>query len=101
MRLYLFGARHHSAFHRAERDLSFLGYTVISAAATGFGETHAETKNWPDCLKQEIGKLLTCDAIATIPGWKWSRFADLLRTLANELELEIRTVDEWRTRYDS
>jgi hypothetical protein len=55
------------------------------------------TMTWADYMRADITLVLGCDGIATLPGWHNSRGAWLEVTIARELGLPIRTVEQWLT----
>jgi hypothetical protein len=73
------------AFHAAAAHLRSLGHEVINPA-----ELNADpTAGWIECMKVDIAQLITCDAIALLPGWQRSRGAALENLLAEQLEMKI------------
>lgn len=96
MRIYLTGPMtgitqlNFPRFNAEAARLRELGFTVINPA-----EINADTsRSWRDCMRADIRELVTCDAIALLPGWERSRGASLEHHIATALNLWIFTVDE-------
>ena len=71
------------AFHRAAASLRASGYEVINPA-----EINADPEaGWNACMRADIAQLVTCDAIALLPGFERSRGATLERHIALQLEM--------------
>jgi len=69
------------AFHRAAATLRASGYDVINPA-----EINPDpTAGWEACMRQDIAQLVTCEAIALLPGWQNSRGAKLEHHIATHL----------------
>lgn len=51
--------------------------------------------SWSSYLKRDIAELLTCDAVATLPGWQESRGAQLEVHIARELGLTVKPLEAW------
>ena len=105
MRVYLSGAmtgqplNGFPAFDRAHDFLLDLGHDPVSPAdidrANGVYET---TTEFPprfrfDALRGDVEAILTCDAIALLPGWEASRGARDERTVAEAIGLPCYRVD--------
>lgn len=71
------------AFHRAASSLRESGYTVINPAEIN-PDPNAK---WEACMREDIAQLVTCDAIALLPGWQKSRGASLEQHIAKQLGL--------------
>lgn len=96
MRIYLAGPMtgitqlNFPRFNAEAARLRELGFTVINPA-----EINADTsKCWRDCMRADIRELVTCDAIALLPGWERSRGAALEHHIMTMLGLAVFTVDE-------
>lgn len=81
------------AFHRAAASLRASGYEVVNPA-----EINADPQaGWNACMRADIAQLVTCDAIALLPGFERSRGASLERHIALQLEMrEIFVTQEAR-----
>lgn len=71
------------AFFEAERQLRDLGYDVVNPARLNGSDTEYER-----CMRRDIAELVTCDAIALLPGWADSRGANMERNIAFDLDME-------------
>ncbi|MDB5822199.1 MAG: hypothetical protein JWR21_903 [Herminiimonas sp.] len=106
MKVYLAGAMtghpdlNFPAFHAAAAKLRAAGFEVVNPAEIkGADElvayaamTPAEmSAYWQKCMRADIAALVTCDAIALLPGWEKSKGATLEHRIAGELGL--RKVD--------
>ena len=96
MRIYLAGPMtgydqlNFPRFHAEARRLRELGFTVINPA-----EINSDaSKSWRECMRADIRELVTCDAIALLPGWERSRGAALEHHIMTTLGLAVFTVDE-------
>lgn len=85
-RVYLSGpitgkpALNKPAFDLAEVMLKASGYRVINPF-----EVAPNPKTWEEAMREDIAALLTCEAIALLPGWESSRGAKLERHIALQL----------------
>ena len=73
------------AFHAAAAELRALGHHVENPA-----EINADpTAKWLDCMRADIARLVTCDAVHMQPGWEKSRGANVEHGLAVGLGLQV------------
>jgi hypothetical protein len=73
------------AFHAMAARLRAAGHEVKNPA-----EINPDpTAKWHDCMRADIRELVTCDAIAMLPGWKESKGATLEHHIAKALELTV------------
>jgi hypothetical protein len=80
------------AFNEAARLLRAAGYSVENPADTGVREGW----EWHDYLRSAIGsRLVRCDGVATLPGWKQSRGALLEVYIAEALGMPVLDLDSW------
>lgn len=76
-------------------DLNFPEFNRVTAALRAAGHTvinPVEINNdpnakWEDCMRADIRELVTCDAIALLPGWQASRGAKLEFKIATALAM--------------
>lgn len=96
-RIYIAGpmtgypAFNYPAFHQAAARLRDVGYVVENPAETD----RPLSDPWREFMKDAIAKLITCDAVALLPGWEKSTGAQLEYAIADKLQLEIFDLDEW------
>lgn len=79
------------AFNEAAAKLRAVGYEVENPADKG--EVAGWT--WADYLRHDIPLLLTCDALAMLPGWTGSRGAQLEVHVAKSLGMPVFPVEHW------
>ncbi|WP_283148978.1 DUF4406 domain-containing protein [Silvimonas soli] len=79
------------AFHAEATRLRSLGYVAINPAEINPDPADA----WTDCMRADIAQLVTCDAIALLPGWQHSRGASLERYIAASLGLRCAPAHEF------
>ncbi|MDT0137253.1 DUF4406 domain-containing protein [Acidovorax sp. PRC11] len=73
------------AFHAAAAALRAEGHHVENPA-----EINADPEaQWLDCMRMDIARLVTCDAVYMLPGWQNSRGALVEHTLATGLGLQV------------
>ncbi|KTT15843.1 DUF4406 domain-containing protein [Pseudacidovorax intermedius] len=73
------------AFHAAAATLRAAGHHVENPA-----EINADPKaGWVDCMRADIQRLVTCDAVLLLPGWRNSRGATLEHHIAQALGLQL------------
>lgn len=91
MRVYIAGpmsgiqALNFPAFHAAAARLRAEGFDVVNPA-----EINPDpAAGWEACMRADIAQLITCDAIALLPGWQRSRGATLEHHIATALGLAI------------
>ena len=76
------------AFHAAAKVLRAQGHHVENPA-----EINADPKaQWLDCMRMDIARLVTCDAVLMLPGWQNSRGALVEHGLAVGLGMEVMSV---------
>ena len=95
MRTYIAGpmtgieALNFPAFHRAAARLRATGHEVINPA-----EINPDPDaGWTACMRIDLAQLVTCEAIALLPGWDRSRGARLEHHVATALEMRVLLVD--------
>jgi len=73
------------AFHAAAAALRAQGHHVENPA-----EINADpTAQWLDCMRADIARLVTCDAVHMLAGWEKSRGAKVEHGLAVGLGLAV------------
>jgi hypothetical protein len=73
------------AFHAASARLRALGYHVENPAENAM----PACGSWEGYMRLGIAQLITCDAVATLPGWVRSRGACVEVGLAQQLAMPI------------
>lgn len=79
------------AFKEAAATLRACGFEVACPAENGL----PPDAPWEDHMRVDLGHLLTCSAIAVLPGWEHSRGARMEVDLAKSLGMPIRPVPAW------
>lgn len=79
------------AFSSAQSVLTMKGLTAINPGESGVIEGHT----WQDYMRDAIEELITCDAMAMLPGWTLSRGANLEWAIGNALGMDIRELSDW------
>lgn len=74
------------AFHRAAANLRALGHDVVNPAE--LDDADPKALQWHQYLRRDITHLMTCDAVAMLPGWQESKGARLEHHIAMELGME-------------
>lgn len=73
------------AFHAAAAELRGRGHHVENPA-----EINADpTAQWLDCMRSDVARLVTCDAVYMLSGWERSRGATVEHTLAVGLGFQV------------
>jgi hypothetical protein len=73
------------AFHAAAAEWRAKGWHVENPA-----EINADpTAGWHECMRADIARLVTCNAIYLLPGWKLSRGARIEAHIARELDMAV------------
>ena len=91
MRIYLAGPMtgypdlNFPLFHAEAARLRAHGYDVVNPAEIN-SDPNAP---WTVCMRQDIAQLVTCHAIAVLPGWRRSRGASLEVGIAQALEMPV------------
>ena len=79
------------AFNHAAEQLRNTGYAVVNPADNG-----AEPgQSWLHYMRLDLAQMLTCDGVATLPGWQSSRGASLEVHVAHRLGLPVRGWFGW------
>lgn len=76
------------AFNAAAAQLEALGYAVVNPANISEVGTA-----WETCLRADIKALCDCDAIVLLPGWQYSRGAQLELHIAHRLGMDVRFIE--------
>ena len=77
------------AFNKAAKALRKKGYRVVNPAELDKDEP---CKDWTGCLRRDIRHLTYCTDIATLPGWKKSRGANLEIHIGKALSFAVHPV---------
>jgi hypothetical protein len=56
---------------------------------------HPKQASWSDYLRLDLADLLTCDAVAVLPGWECSRGAALEVHVAHALGMTVLPIERW------
>lgn len=72
--------------------LRALGLVVVSPAEVN----PDHSMPWLECMRRDIPHLVTCDAVAVLPGWSSSRGANVEVTLAQGLGFKVAPVGHWK-----
>lgn len=78
-------------FYSATVRLRDAGYKVLNPGRRGVIDGY----EWTDYMRNAIGDLILCHAVAVLPGWEDSRGSTLEVQIAEELELPVAPVDVW------
>jgi hypothetical protein len=73
------------AFNAEADRLRALGYVVENPAENPL----SADAPWHLCMRDAIRQMLTCDAVAFLPGWRQSRGANVEIELAGHLGMEV------------
>lgn len=76
------------AFNAEAARLRAMGYLVENPAEN----TPPECNSWEGWMRLSIRQMLTCDIVALLSGWSYSRGARIEYNLAQELDIECRIV---------
>lgn len=79
------------AFADAKRDLDALGYDAVNPGERGYIPGY----KWSDYMRDALALLVTCDALAYLPGSSKSRGACIELRIARELGMPVRPLSEW------
>ena len=82
------------AFAKAAKALRKKGYSCVSPPEL---DKNAPQRSWEGCLRRDIKKEMLCKGIATLPGWKKSRGANLEIYIAKALSMPVKPV-KWYLR---
>lgn len=72
-------------FHAEAKRLRSVGHEIVNPAEINVDPA----KGWEDSMRADIAELVTCQAIAMLPGWQQSRGATLEHHIATQLGLEV------------
>jgi len=79
------------AFDAAAQQLRQAGYQVVNPAEDGL----PLDAPWDHHLRLAIARLMGCQAVATLPGWRNSKGARLEVHNAIEVGMHVASVDAW------
>ena len=77
------------AFTKAAKALRDAGYRVVNPPELDLKDPQ---RNWEDCLRRDIIHEMGCQEIATLPGWKKSRGANLEIYIGKQIKMPVHTV---------
>lgn len=77
------------AFQEAARELGYMGFGLVYHTATGTPPAPADAAPWPVYLRVALRKMLGCDAVVVLPGWRESKGARLEVYVALELGMPV------------
>ncbi len=80
------------AFMQGAKKLRDRKHFVVNPAELDIGMPE---KTWEDCLRRDLKELLRCNGIATLPGWKKSRGANLEIYVGKALGFQVHSVAYW------
>lgn len=95
-RLYLAGPMtghedfNYPAFHAEAARLRAIGFHVENPAENRAQDT------WQAYMREAVRQLMTCDAVALLPGWQLSRSALIVNGLAVSLGIKARPCAEYQ-----
>lgn len=89
------GKKNHNfpAFNRAAADLRKMGWIVINPAEGNWNKKRDQP--WEFYMCHDIAKMVMCDAIHCLPGWRKSKGARLEVHIARRLK---KPILDYRTR---
>jgi len=96
MRLYCSGPmtgikdKNFPAFNKASKALRKKGYQVVNPAEL---DMQHPRQTWAECLRRDIVAEMRCNGVATLPGWKRSRGAQLEVYIAEALNWPVHSVN--------
>lgn len=82
------------AFAKAATALRAVGYTSIDPGRRGVIEGYT----WSDYLRLALTDLLTCEAVAVLPGWENSNGAKLEVYVSQQLGMPVEPLTTWLER---
>lgn len=88
------------AFHAETARLRSLGYEVVNPAEINtdtvldFNDKLMFASHWVRCMRKDIAQLVTCDAVALLPGWETSKGATIEQRLASDLHMFVVVADQ-------
>lgn len=97
MRIYISGPitgqpdANWTAFYRAAKALASAGHEPVNPHCLD----HDHGGTWQDFMRVDIRALVTCHAVALLPGGHTSRGAKLEASIAAALGMECRPLSEW------
>lgn len=83
------------AFQEAGFELALRGYEVLNPVQIENWNTLGRPQAWDWYMRHAIAMVLRAEGIALLPDWEKSRGARLERTIASELSLDVRDLEDW------
>ena len=79
------------AFEKARKLLRDAGYNVVCPAELGRHDGWV----WEKYLRRDLKVMLDCEAVATLPGYQFSKGATLETDVALRLKMRVEPVQFW------
>lgn len=76
-------------FEDAARNMRAAGYSVLNPCDFDGGY------DWPSWMRICIARMLEANGVAYLPGWQYSKGAQVEIALAQELGIPVYSVGEW------
>ena len=89
-----FPENNYPEFHRVSSILRNKGFNVVSPAEYGAGEGGSRV-SYSDLLKEDLRKMLECDAVCTLDGWEHSTGARNEVMVAGVCGMPVKSIGGW------
>lgn len=86
--------KNYPLFNFKADELRELGFMVANPAEL---KSNKEEPQWIDFMRLTIPQLMSCNAVALLPGWENSRGAVIEKKLADSFGFLVQDVDKWLT----